>query len=84
MVKIYESCMVAVSLHQSLEDTSTWYRISHVASQIAAACSMVSYPQGLTGVSTFVGDAGLIKVSVEKYRPLPIGSGNRTISRATS
>ena len=64
LVKIYESCMVTVSLHQSLKDISTWHRISHVASQIAAACSMGSYPQGLTGGSTFVGDAGLIKVSV--------------------
>ena len=80
----YESCMVTVSINSGQQDLSTWHRISHVASQIASACSIGAYPQGLTGGNVRVGEAGLIQVTVEKYRPLSRVSANETRSTAVA
>ena len=66
--RVYQSCVVTVSLPERSMDVSFWEHIEHVVSQIAAICSVGQYPLGQTGGVTYIGRYNRIRVSVEKVK----------------
>ena len=61
----YESCRVILSL-QNGPDLSSWHWISYAAAQVVFSCARTYAFSPRTGGYTYVGDHGVIKISVER------------------
>lgn len=72
------TCMILVSLDDRGRDITSWQRISHVASQLVAICSIGDFPRSLTGGWMNVGLKGAIMISIERYRPVHSTSEDMT------
>ena len=78
------TCTIIIDLEDNRPDFASWNSVSLSARALILACSKGRYAEATTGGTAFIGQTGLIKISLLKIPPRPPGLDNITESASTS